>query len=315
MTAIDKKRENNYKLKRYNLIVVVLLSILLLTTHTACTKNVAEKTGTSKPEPVGSSINEEVEDIPVNLINASGDTVQDRIRVPEGFTRIKAEDASFGDYLRNLPLKPDGSEIKTFNGETRITDSYAAVLDIDVGDRDLQQCADAIIRLRAEYLYSLRQYEKIHFNFTNGFNADFPTWMSGKSIKVVGNEAKWIKNASETSSYSSFRRYLDMVFAYAGTLSLSKEMTRIPLEEMSIGDVFIKGASPGHGIIILDMARNEKTGEKIFILAQSYMPAQDIHIVKNPEDDEISPWYSADIDRSLITPDWEFEKDQLMRFK
>ena len=34
-------------------------------------------------------------------------------------------------------------------------------------------------------------------------------------------------------------------------------------------------------MIVADVAFNKK-GEKIFILAQGYMPAQDIHIVKNP---------------------------------
>lgn len=305
--------ELSVKLRR-SALIAVLTATLLLFTLTACTNNMAEKSNPSKSDPVSSDIDKGVETVPVNLINSSGNTVQDRIRVPEDFTRIEADDASFGHYLRTLPLKPDGSELKLFNGETKNTDSYAAILDIDVGDRDLQQCADAIIRLRAEYLYGCRLYEKIHFNFTNGFKADFSTWMNGNSIKVDGNEARWVRNAFATSDYSSFRKYLDMVFAYAGTLSLSKEMTGIPLEEMDIGDVFIKGATPGHGVIILDMARNEKTGEKLFILAQSYMPAQDIHILRNPGNDEISPWYQADFDNTLVTPDWEFGKDQLMRF-
>lgn len=33
------------------------------------------------------------------------------------------------------------------------------------------------------------------------------------------------------------------------------------LDKMKIGDVFIKGGSPGHAVIIVDMAENDK-GEK-----------------------------------------------------
>ena len=51
---------------------------------------------------------------------------------------------------------------------------------------------------------------------------------------------------------------------------------------MQIGDVFIKGGFPGHAVVVLDMAENDRTGQRVFLLAQSYMPAQDIHIMKNP---------------------------------
>ncbi|WP_242973341.1 DUF4846 domain-containing protein [Clostridium thermosuccinogenes] len=251
----------------------------------------------------------------VDLINENGMTVQERIQVPEGFVRIEADAGSFGEYLRNLPLKPHGSKVKYYDGRTKPRDVHAAVLDIDVGNRDLQQCADAVMRLWAEYLYGKGLYDEIHFNFTNGFKADYATWRQGNRIKVEGNNAYWVKQAEPSNDYESFRRYLDMVFAYAGTLSLSQEMKKVPLAEMRIGDVFLKGEDPGHCVIVLDMAENKDTGEKIFIVAQSYMPAQDIHILKNPAEDEGNPWYSLDFGETLITPEWKFTKDQLVRFE
>ena len=59
---------------------------------------------------------------------------------------------------------------------------------------------------------------------------------------------------------------------------------------MKIGDVFIKGGSPGHAVTIVDIAINPKTNKKVFLLAQSYMPAQEIKILKNPNNSELSPW-------------------------
>ena len=250
-----------------------------------------------------------------SYINKSGETVQERIMVPEGFERIKVETDSFGEYLRNLPLKPDGSKVRYYNGDTKPADVYEAVLDIDVGERDLQQCADSVIRLRAEYLYGKGLFDKISFNFTNGFKADYSTWMKGNRIKISGNKAYWVEQGSASKEYVSFRKYLDIVFAYAGTLSLSKEMKEITLEEMQPGDVFIYGQTPGHCEIVLDMAENKTTGKKIFILAQGYMPAQEMQILKNPSNDEGNPWYEADFGDSLRTPEWEFTKDQLMRFE
>lgn len=301
------------KIKRNRLLTGILVVFTILTLI-SCTDSVSKDNNSSETEFVGNTAVEESSKIPGSLINANGIVVKDRISVPDGYARMEA-DEGFGEYLRMLPLKPQGSKIKLYNGKIKDTGSHVAVLDIDIGDRDLQQCADAVIRLRAEYLYGLKIYDKIHFNFTSGFTADFTTWMDGKRIKVEGNEARWVNNTSSSGDYPSFRKYLNMVFAYAGTLSLSRELKKIPSNEMRIGDVFIKGATPGHAVIILDMAKNEKTGERIFIIAQSYMPAQEIHILKNPEREDISPWYSVDFGSKLVTPDWIFEDNQLMRFE
>jgi len=250
----------------------------------------------------------------VSLINESGKTVEERFNTPEGFERVEVEEGSFGKYLRTLPLKPSGSKVHYYNGGVKPRDVHEAVLDIDVGDRDLQQCADAVIRLRAEYLYGKGLYDKIHFNFTNGFLADYATWMQGYRIVVEGNKAYWVKRTGYSNDYSSFRKYLDMVFAYAGTLSLSQELKKVPLEDMQIGDVFMKGELPGHCVIVLDMAENKDTGEKLFMIAQSYMPAQALHILKNMQNKELSPWYPLDFGETLNTPEWQFNRYQLMRF-
>ena len=62
------------------------------------------------------------------------------------------------------------------------------------------------------------------------------------------------------------------------------------------------------------MARNLRTGQKAFLLAQGYMPAQDIHILKNPADPTLSPWYKLPSGDRLRTPDWIFKKTQLRYF-
>lgn len=248
------------------------------------------------------------------IIQPEGLTLQERFKVPEGFERVPVLEGSFQEYLRGLPLKPHGSIVKYYNGVEKSREVYDAVIDIDVGDRDLQQCADAVMRLRAEYLYGKGLYDRIHFNFTNGFKADYVKWMNGNRIVVDGNSSYWVKKTGYSEEYSVFRQYMDMVFAYAGTLSLSNELKKVSVEEMEIGDIFMKGALPGHCVIVVDMAVNKATGEKIFMLAQSYMPAQDIHVLKNYNCEEISPWYSTDFDKVLETPEWTFYDEQLMRF-
>ena len=218
--------------------------------------------------------------------------------------------------MRHIPLKKGKPPVLLYDGREKSNQGvHYAVVDIDVGNRDLQQCADAVMRLRAEYLYSKGNHETIHFNFTSGDRADFAKWAEGYRPVVDGNNVKWIKSAAEDSSHGSFRAYVDRVFAYAGSHSLSKELTRIEdVAKMRIGDVFIQGGFPGHAIIVVDMVVNRESGKKLFLLAQSYIPAQDIHILKNPNDDALDPWYEVDFGESLHTPEWTFGKNDLKRF-
>lgn len=244
---------------------------------------------------------------------ATGNTVRTRFKPLAGYTRIVSPSGSFAEHLQDLPLKEEGTLVHYYNGSTKAANVYDAVVNLDIGRKDLQQCADAVMRLRAEYLFKEKRYNEITFNFTNGFKANYLKWAEGNRISVNGNRVSWVKKASKSYAYSEFRSYLDCVFTYAGTLSLSKSLKSKAIKDLEIGDVFIKGGSPGHAVIVVDVAKNSK-GKKIFIVAQSYMPAQEIQILKNLEYPGQSPWYSADFGDELRTPEWTFTKDQLKSF-
>lgn len=237
-----------------------------------------------------------------------------RFSPPAGYHRSAVEPTSFAHYLRHLPLKPPGSKVLLYDGrEKRNQSVHVAVVDLPIGKKDLHQCADAVMRLRAEYLWKTKQFNKIHFNLTNGFRTDYDRWRKGGRVKVTGNRTEWVQTAASSDSYAVFWQYLEFVFSYAGTLSLSKELEPVALADMQIGDVLIQGGSPGHAVIVVDMAVND-AGKKVFLLAQSYMPAQEIHVLKNESNPKMSPWYELDASADKIeTPEWEFELQRGLR--
>jgi hypothetical protein len=102
------------------------------------------------------------------------------------------------------------------------------------------------------------------------------------------------------------------VFAVAGTASLENQLIQKDIKDLEIGDVFIKGGYPGHVVIIVDKCINSE-GKVKFMLAQSYMPAQEIEILNGQEDG--NPWYDADFGEDLITPEYPFLKNQLKSFE
>jgi hypothetical protein len=233
------------------------------------------------------------------------------IALPPGFKRVALPAHSFGEWLRSVPLKKDNL-VHLYNGELKADQSSQfAVLDIRVGTKDLQQCADAILRLRAEYFLQQNRPNLIAFRATDGTVLSFPDWKKGIRYKLAGNKLTLYKqNFDDTDTRRNLESFLETVFSFCGTLSLSHEMHSKNIRDINPGDVFVKGGSPGHAMVVMDVAINE-AGKKIFILAQSYMPAQDIHIVKNPMDVELSPWYNVNDSKSLVTPGWVFDPGQI----
>ena len=249
----------------------------------------------------------------VKAVNPDGMTIETRYNVPAGYKRVAIEKGSFGYFLRNQKLKPYGEKALYYNGQAKRSEGiYDSVIDVEIGDRDLHQCADAIMLIRAEYFYQKKEYDKINFNFVSGFNAQYSKWMQGYRINPNG-KGSYYKKASPSNTYKDFRSFMNIVFGYAGTLSMEKEMKPQSLENMKIGDVFIMGGSLGHAVIIVDMAENDK-GEKIFMLAQSYMPAQQTQILINPADRNMGVWYSLKGKTVLETPEWRFPLEKLRKF-
>ena len=115
---------------------------------------------------------------------------------PPGYERTAADDDSFAGWLRGLPLEDGCPALRLYDGRTIARAPHVAVIRIDIGDRDLMQCADAAIRLRAEYLYAKGEYDAIDFCFTSGDTASFRDWIAGRRPEVNGNDVHWIDRAA-----------------------------------------------------------------------------------------------------------------------
>jgi Domain of unknown function (4846) len=226
---------------------------------------------------------------------ASG-TIADRIAPPDGFSRVAVKNGSFADWLRHLPLRPPQTPVRLYDGRLKWSqDKHVAVVAIDTGTKNLQQCADAIMRLRAEYLLASGRPRDIAFNYTDG---------------------KRVAYRGRADDRKAFQRYMIQIFSYAGSYSLEREMRPVPLSDMAAGDVFIQGGFPGHAVLVADLVEIPSTGERRFLLLQSYMPAQDMHLLKNPKAADGTPWYSVPGPKDeLITPEWVFKPNTLRRFR
>jgi len=245
------------------------------------------------------------------LASTSNETVAD-IKPPVNARRIDVARGSFAEWLRYLPLKKPGMPVMLFNGEQkRNQEAHFRVVDMSVGRRDLQQCADALIRLRAEYLFSRGEFSRIRFSFTSGDIVPFQRWLNGERPLVKGNRVIWRGGASRAAGHDALMHYLTTLFMYAGSISLHRDTAKVA-GSIQPGQILIQAGSPGHAVIVLDVAVDD-AGRRFYLLGQSYMPAQEFHVLKNPQSPDFSPWY-AEGDDIIPTPEWTFRRQDRRAF-
>ncbi|WP_296313523.1 DUF4846 domain-containing protein [Winogradskyella sp. UBA3174] len=250
-----------------------------------------------------------------SLINKDSLTIKSRVNVPENYKRTAYKKGSFENYLRNYKLKSFGSKIINYD-DTKYywQDGHIGILEIPVPKNGLQQCADALIRIRGEYLWDNNRKNEIGFKFTSGHYCSWLKYAEGFRPKIKGNKVTFHKTESANYSKENFYKYLNLIFMYSGTLSLYNELKSIKAKDLQIGDMLIKGGSPGHIVMLADEAVNEK-GEKLFLLFQGNTPAQSVHLVKNIEDSNRSPWYQLEDDAVVPISNYTFSSSKFVRFK
>lgn len=195
-------------------------------------------------------------------------TVREAFPPPDGAARVAGD--GFGEWLGTLNLRDPAEPVRTHDGE--IVGHKARVVDLPLVKGDLQQCADSAIRLRAQWLVD--QGRPVMFHATSGDPLPWSRYSAGEKPVDLGGKIGWVKGGSGT-----FEGYLTQVFLWAGTLSLP--LDTIAVAEPLPGDLLLAPGSPGHVVVLLDVAR--RGDETLVLVGEGYMPAQDFHVELGPE--------------------------------
>ncbi len=240
-----------------------------------------------------------------------------RFPTPDGFTRVAAADGSFAAWLRGLPVRTDRSNVLAYDGSRLMRPSAAVVL-LDVGKRDLQQCADSAIRLHAEWQWHRGKAKKAAYHFTSGDKSRFADWARGERFKIKGNKVERVRGKARGSSWRSYRRWLSHTFRYAGTQSLWRDSREVGKRPIEAGDFYVQPGGPGHAVVVLDVAE-AADGRRAALIGQGFMPAEDFHVLQDSHDRVIDGvWFLLPdaAHPSVKTPSWSaFEASQARRFK
>jgi len=271
--------------------------------------------------PKGKSITNQVKAIVTNTISnpnyikKEGNSIATRVLIPKGYKRVTYPKNSFQEYLRNYKLKEYGSKIINYDGSKYFAQHWHdAILEVPVPKNGLQQCADALMRIRAEYLWEQNRKDEIGFKFTSGHYCSWKGYSQGYRPKIKGNKVTFHKTAVANTSKANFYKYLNLIYTYAGTASLHTELSKVKINNLQIGDMLVQPGFPGHIEMIVDEVINESKN-KLFVLAQGNTPAQNVCLLKNFENETISPWYEFSKGKAVYTPSYHFENPVFVRFK
>lgn len=222
------------------------------------------------------------------------------IPLPIGYKRIPMEDASFGAWLRELPLKERGTKVYLYKQKQTANYQWlsSAVVNIPLLSND-EQCADVCMHLWAEYLFSQGKYSEICF-----------TTLKGETLRYTGGNNR-----------KAFKSYLKKVFGLCNTTSLCASIKTRALKDLQPGDVFVyphhmvAGKDRyGHAVMVADVVINKRTGKKAFLLVEGNTPARDIHIVRNLNPFR-NPWFILDENTTTLQLNvFCFKADDLRHF-
>jgi hypothetical protein len=241
-------------------------------------------------------------------------SLAERFAPPEGFARVPLAPGTFGRWLRTLPLLPPGTPVRSFRGRVVLPgdhENLAAVVALDVGDQDLQQCADSILRLHAEWVFAQGRRDA-SYRAASGAPMPFARWARGERMVPQGLGFTWTASARPDATHGSYRRWLDGVFAWANTGSLARDTQHVAESDLSPGDFVVQPGAPGHAVLVLDVAR-AADGRRALLLGQGFMPAQSFQVLRPSK---AGAWFLVEPGAlGLDTPFWlPFPWKALRRF-
>lgn len=235
---------------------------------------------------------------------------------PRGFARVDAPAGSYGAWLRGLPVRLDRQNVLSFKGAA-LNSPSAAIIALDVGEKNLQQCADSAIRLHAEFLWARGRSAELAYHFTSGDEVRFTDWVAGERLSIDGAKVRRRAGAPRSADHASMRQWLDVVFMYAGTRSLHRDSHAVQPADVRAGDFYVAPGSPGHAVVVLDVA-TARDGRRVALLGQGYMPAQDFHVLRGTAPQALDgAWFvlPSKLTDIIDTPSWQpFRGSDLRRF-
>lgn len=213
------------------------------------------------------------------------------VALPKGFARVEAAEGSYAEYLRALPLRPQGAKVRTCAGRMLEDQSVAsAVLFYAVPMNGRLMAADVPVNMYSDYLFKSGRADEIAFNLPGNFEARYSAWRDGQRFKDVESLAVLDDNAPADSSFMGYRGYLDKVYHFAKSNTLPEMFSEVAEADVKIGDFAV---TPDKDVLLVaDMA--VKGSKKALLLICGGSPSTELYVLASPGKKGSTPWHRCD---------------------
>ncbi len=223
---------------------------------------------------------------PQNLIGS--------LPLPEpGFVRLPLDENSFGAWLRNLPLLPPGSPVLDYRKriyKSSNDTTVAAVINLDIRGRRMEQCMDILIRLYGQFLWEKDRASELKLPLPGGYWLLWADWMQGIRPVFNGIDVTLKRTADQDNSYKQYSAYLRTVYAVSHTQQFYYWYEPILPEEIEVGDFFVLKGTKSHAVMVVDLAVG-RGGQKYALIGHGDTPACEFHLLNY---NKSRPWIPLD---------------------
>jgi hypothetical protein len=218
------------------------------------------------------------------------------VKTPQGYDRYPAKKMTpYQAWLSNLPLKPAGTPIISWDGDTLTPpDSFWGVLDIPITSPEITD-ADVPMLLLLTFFKLSGQIDKIKVRLKDGVLLTYDLWLSGTYYEDAVKPPVYVEGERRPDSDEEFQAFLDFVFRNVDNKILKNNLKNKDARVLRPSQLFLqfKDGDPdsaGHTAIILDVAQSPGKKQKLLV-AYGGNPAQSIIIPRAWAGDE-SMWFT-----------------------
>ncbi len=215
------------------------------------------------------------------------------------YQRLPVDAASFGQWLRQLVLKPPGSPVLSYKGKVHKSardSTVAGVINLDIQGHKHEQCMDILIRLYAEYLWQNKLAAGLNLPLPGGIWISWAEWLSGLRPEFHGLQVRLKPAAVSDSSFQNYENYLRLVYSESHTQQFYHGLRRIDQQDLQIGDFIVSRGSKSHAVMIVDLARN-KQGQLIALIGHGDTPACEFYLLNYRIN---NPWFPLNFEQEKL---------------
>jgi len=220
------------------------------------------------------------------------------VRTPQGYERYPIDKITpYQAWLSNLPLKPPGSPVLSWDGDTLETpDEFCGVIDMPITSAEITD-GDIPVIFLLTFFRQTGYLDEIKLRLEGDILLTYPLWLNGTYYEDAAKPPAYVEGEPRPDSDEEFEAFMDFVKRNVDTKILRRSLAGKDARSLRPSHMFIQFRnddpdSVGHTAVVLDVARMPGKKQKLLV-AYGGFPAQSVIVPRAWANDD-SMWFTVD---------------------